>query len=249
MIGRLGQRLMKSERWRQWYEKGLEASQARAEQARARLAQAFADAPRDVSWTFDVDRSELRDSAGELVLRMKPGLPIESPSGEKLARIGAGGLALVPALAHNPLGNDPDQEWLVDEGGLVVAKASIGTGEQRWFCATVDLLPPVRLNDALAERQLADEVRDRVAALTPLEYRLVSNSTGELRGADGRLLARDHFAHSMAASAASYTAVLDSWSIEVNDNPLPAAWLLGVLRCTEILRGVQLRDRRPDVEG
>ncbi len=138
---------------------------------------------------------------------------------------------------------------MVDESGLVVAEASKGIGEQKWFCATVDPLLPVRLIDALAERQLADEVRDRVAALTPLEYRLVSNSTGELRGADGRLLARDHFAHSMAASAASYTAVLDSWSIEVNDNPLPAAWLLGVLRCTEILRGVQLRDRRPDFEG
>lgn len=248
LIGRLSKRLMSSERWRERVESGRAHLEARQEQHRERLEQAFAQAPRNISWLFDVHKDEVRDASGALVMRLRHGQQVESSEGSKLVRVGGEEeVNVFSAVAHNPFGNDPDELWVVDAGRLVIARVSTGVGDERWFCDTVRLLPPGRYNDTFAAAQLTEEARSRIQSLTPLEYRLIAETSGELRGQDGTLLARDEFAHSMLSSAAQYTAVLNHWAIEVKENPLPGAWLLGVLRCIEILRGVQLRDRRPDL--
>jgi hypothetical protein len=124
--------------------------------------------------------------------------------------------------------------WLIREtAGPVVAHVDAQEAGIR-----IDLLPGGALNDKIVARRFSPALAAGIRALGPLTYTIITGSpldgVGQLRGPAGQVVATDRFTYGGPVHrAGALRHDLAAWTITVENNPFPLAWLMALLRTTK----------------
>jgi hypothetical protein len=184
---------------------------------------------------------EFVDPDGQVLYRARAGGPWDLAD-----RTGATAVRVAPPAGGfgGVLENELNRTLHVLDAGSRIVVARVGT-EREAFRLRVDPLPPGRFNDVLVRETLDPRLVEQARALGPLGYRLVAGDAGELRTAAGLLVAADRFAHRRGAASGGVYSTTDALRVDVADNPLPGAWLAGIVVAVNNLRETQVRLLNP----
>lgn len=213
-------------------------------------------------WIVQPDRDQWRilDDRGVVRLLFDKGASVRTINGDRLLSLapdiagtmvprssagvvdGVVEFALGAALGPSPQTGMPIggwggagmSSWLVREtGGLVIARVDAQTEGGR-----IELLPGGALNSKLIARRFSPALATHVRALGPLGYALIKGSpidgVGQLRGPAGQVIATDRFTYlAPVRRSGTLRRDLGTWTIDVDNNPFPLAWLVALLRATK----------------
>ena len=207
------------ERWR---ERAQASSDQRERRLQSQMAE-WADPPRNVNWHMGTQpyRQELFGPGSALLMTYKPGTGIVDPAGRPLARV-----------RQHLVGGEARSWRVTDATGIAIADVVL----QRLPDCTVTLLPSGPVSDRISGNLLAADRLAQLRDANPLTHHLVSSGEAVLTDASGRVLARersDDLNNILDPSGHS----LRPWSIEVEDNFLPASWLFAVTQTCATARG------------
>ncbi len=210
----------------------------------------------------DTEPWRVVDDRGAVWLLVDNGASLRAPNGDRLLSLapdiagsivprtssglveGLAEFALGAAIGDNPqtgmpmggYGGAQMNSWLIKEfAGLVIARV-----EPQKAGSLIELLPTGALNNKIVRRRFSPELAAKIRAMGPLTSAIVEgspiNGVGQVRGPAGELVATERFAYREPVTrSGTLRRDLGAWTIDVDNNPFPLAWVVAVLRSTKVV--------------